>query len=240
MDEEPLYLRPRVDAALASLLRDGPFLHALCDALGSPLNVLLPEAVAENAARFQSVHRRHHLGGRVYFAHKTHRSSALVRRPAACDPAGVGIDVASLEELRHALSCGFTGDRVMATGPERAGSSSGSRPSPGGTRAHRRPRALLSSDLPRGAPPGGAGGWSPVRGPGVVVAGGRGGPRTGGLLRTPGAGPSPGRCRCRCRWSQPPSAGPPARRTAARQAGFRHVAPVWQVGDSCVLVAVKD
>jgi diaminopimelate decarboxylase len=26
--------------------------------------------------------------------------------------------VASLEELRHALSCGFTGDRVMATGPK--------------------------------------------------------------------------------------------------------------------------
>ncbi|MFF8828584.1 class I SAM-dependent methyltransferase [Streptomyces sp. NPDC015131] len=25
-----------------------------------------------------------------------------------------------------------------------------------------------------------------------------------------------------------------------RRAGFRHVAPVWQVGDSCVLVALKD
>ncbi|MGW3974495.1 class I SAM-dependent methyltransferase [Streptomyces ardesiacus] len=25
-----------------------------------------------------------------------------------------------------------------------------------------------------------------------------------------------------------------------REAGFRHVAPVWQVGDSCVLVALKD
>jgi hypothetical protein len=25
-----------------------------------------------------------------------------------------------------------------------------------------------------------------------------------------------------------------------RRAGFRHVTPVWQFGDSCVLVAVKD
>ncbi|MFF8828581.1 Y4yA family PLP-dependent enzyme [Streptomyces sp. NPDC015131] len=118
MEDAPLYLRPRVDPPLASLLRDAPFLHALCDALGSPLNVLLPEVVAQNAERFRSVYRRHHLSGRVYFAHKANRSSSPVRRLAACDPAAVGIDVASLGELRHALSCGFTGDRVMATGPK--------------------------------------------------------------------------------------------------------------------------
>ncbi|MGW3968847.1 Y4yA family PLP-dependent enzyme [Streptomyces ardesiacus] len=118
MREEPLYLRPRVDDALASLLRDAPFLHSLSDVLGSPLNVLLPEVVAENVADFQAVYRRHHLVGRVYFAHKANRSSALIRRLAACDSADVGVDVASLEELRHVLSCGFTGDRVMATGPK--------------------------------------------------------------------------------------------------------------------------
>ncbi|MEU4147454.1 Y4yA family PLP-dependent enzyme [Streptomyces parvulus] len=118
MPEHSLYLRPRTDPPLASLLQDAPFLHALCDALGSPLNVLLPEVVAANADRFRSVYRRHHLAGRVYFAHKANRSSALVRRLAACDPGVVGIDVASLGELRHALSCGFTGDRVMATGPK--------------------------------------------------------------------------------------------------------------------------
>ncbi|MGW8064003.1 Y4yA family PLP-dependent enzyme [Streptomyces ziwulingensis] len=114
----PLYLRPRVDPPLASLLGAAPFLHSLVDALGSPLNVLLPETIARNAERFRSVYRRHHLAGRVYFAHKANRSSALVRRLAAEEPAGVGVDVASLEELRHALGCGFTGDRVMATGPK--------------------------------------------------------------------------------------------------------------------------
>ncbi|MGP2441740.1 Y4yA family PLP-dependent enzyme [Streptomyces sp. JW3] len=109
-----------MDPPLAALLGDVPFLHSLVDALGSPLNVLLPEVVAENAGRFRSVYRRHHLAGRVYFAHKANRSSALVRRLAACDPAAVGVDVASLAELRHAVSCGFTGDRVMATGPKDA------------------------------------------------------------------------------------------------------------------------
>ncbi|WP_308405138.1 Y4yA family PLP-dependent enzyme [Streptomyces sp. B93] len=116
--DTPLYLRPRVDPPLAGLLRDPPFLHSLVDALGSPLNVLLPETAAENAARFRAVYRRHHLAGRVYFAHKANRSGALLRRLAVEDPAAVGVDVASLEELRHALGCGFTGDRVMCTGPK--------------------------------------------------------------------------------------------------------------------------
>ncbi|MGW5237029.1 Y4yA family PLP-dependent enzyme [Streptomyces nodosus] len=118
--DAPLYLRPRVDPPLASLLRAGTFLHSLVDALGSPLNVLLPETVAENARRFRAVYSRHRLTGRVYFAHKANRSSALVRRLAAEDVAAVGVDVASLEELRHALSCGFTGDRILATGPKDA------------------------------------------------------------------------------------------------------------------------
>ncbi|MEU9710926.1 Y4yA family PLP-dependent enzyme [Streptomyces sp. NPDC047967] len=118
--DAPLYLRPRVEAPLALLLSDRVFLHSLVDALGSPLNVLLPEALSVNVARFRAVYSRHHLVGRVYFAHKTNRSSALLRRLAAEDPAAVGVDVASVEELRHALSCGFTGDRIMATGPKDA------------------------------------------------------------------------------------------------------------------------
>ncbi|GAA4798811.1 Y4yA family PLP-dependent enzyme [Streptomyces ziwulingensis] len=116
----PLYLRPRTEPPLASLLGAGPFLHSLVDALGSPLNLLLPEVIAENAGRFRAVYRRHHLTGRVYFAHKANGSSALIRRLAAEEPAAVGVDVASLEELKHALSCGFTGDRIMATGPKDA------------------------------------------------------------------------------------------------------------------------
>ncbi len=90
----PYILRPRVDPPLASLLGAAPFLHSLVDALGSPLNVLLPESVAANAERFRAVYRRHRLAGRVYFAHKANRSSALVRRLAAEAPAAVGVDVA--------------------------------------------------------------------------------------------------------------------------------------------------
>ncbi|MGW4890476.1 Y4yA family PLP-dependent enzyme [Streptomyces murinus] len=115
---EPLCLRPRLETPLASLLDAGSFLHSLVGVLGSPLNVLLPERAAENARRFHAVYREHHLAGRVYFAHKSNRSGSLVRRLAAEVPATVGVDVASLGELRHVLGCGFTPDRIMATGPK--------------------------------------------------------------------------------------------------------------------------
>ncbi|RKN44066.1 Y4yA family PLP-dependent enzyme [Streptomyces hoynatensis] len=111
----PLYLRPRLEPPLRSLLDDGSFLHSLVDALGSPLNLLLPERLAANLADFRAIFRRHRLDGQVYYAHKANRSSALVRRLAATD---AGLDAASLGELRHALGAGFTGDRLLATGPK--------------------------------------------------------------------------------------------------------------------------
>ncbi|MFH8347348.1 Y4yA family PLP-dependent enzyme [Streptomyces sp. NPDC018045] len=111
----PLYLEPRLESRLASLLRARTFLHTLAGGLGSPLNVVLPDRVAENLAAFRAVYRKHHLSGGIFFAHKANRSSALIRRLAATEAA---VDVASLGELQHALGAGFVPDRVMATGPK--------------------------------------------------------------------------------------------------------------------------
>ncbi|WP_216586781.1 Y4yA family PLP-dependent enzyme [Streptomyces brasiliscabiei] len=115
MRDDPLYLAPRLEPRTAALLDSAPFLHGLVDALGSPLNVLLPDRTADNVRRFRSVLDRHRLAGRIFFAHKANRSSALVRRLTTTD---ADVDVASLGELRHALGSGFTGSRIMATGPK--------------------------------------------------------------------------------------------------------------------------
>ncbi|MFJ8691474.1 alanine racemase [Streptomyces roseolilacinus] len=116
---EPLYLAPRLEPRLAALLDSPAFLHPLVTALGSPLNLLLPDQIADNVRGFRDVYARHRLTGRVLFAHKANRSSALVRRLAATGPdTAVGIDVASLGELRHALGAGLTPDRIVATGPK--------------------------------------------------------------------------------------------------------------------------
>jgi diaminopimelate decarboxylase len=77
--------------------------------------VVLPDQIAANLERFRSVYGAHRLSGRVFYAHKANRSSALLRRLAATD---AGADVASLGELQHALGAGFTADRIMATGPK--------------------------------------------------------------------------------------------------------------------------
>ncbi|KOU36345.1 Y4yA family PLP-dependent enzyme [Streptomyces sp. WM6378] len=113
----PLYLEPRLEPRLASLLGATGFLRTLASGLGSPLNVVLPDQIVENLARFRAVYRKHRLSGEVFFAHKANRSSALVRRLAASRD-GTGIDVASLGEVQHALGAGFAPAQIMATGPK--------------------------------------------------------------------------------------------------------------------------
>ncbi|WP_210745020.1 alanine racemase [Nocardia flavorosea] len=116
MEPEPI-LEPRVDGLLSDVLAEPERLSAMVEALGSPLNVVVPERMAANAEHYRDVYRRHRLSGRTYFAHKANRSSAFIR----CLVAGqCGVDVASLGELRHVLAAGFPGDRIMATGPKDA------------------------------------------------------------------------------------------------------------------------
>lgn len=115
MVEPELVLKPQVDGVLREVLAAPERVRALVRALGSPLNVVVPERLPENAAAYRAVYRRHRLSGTIHFAHKANRSSALIRELAAGE---CGVDVASLGELRHVLAAGFTGDRVMATGPK--------------------------------------------------------------------------------------------------------------------------
>ncbi|GAA1611569.1 alanine racemase [Actinoplanes couchii] len=110
-----LPLTPRIGPVTQSLLAEGDLLRQLVTGLGSPVNVVLPQAVHANVAAFRAVHRRHRLGGRVHFAHKANRSAALLRELAATE---AGVDVASLGELQHALGAGFAPGRIMATGPK--------------------------------------------------------------------------------------------------------------------------
>ncbi|WP_436529002.1 Y4yA family PLP-dependent enzyme [Actinoplanes sp. HUAS TT8] len=110
-----LSLTPRIDTTIQSLLDDRDYLAELLDALGSPLAVVLPQRLQKNVTAFRETYRRHHLSGRLYYAHKANRSRALLRELAAGD---TGVDVASLGELQHALGAGFTPDRIVATGPK--------------------------------------------------------------------------------------------------------------------------
>src|SRR5579885_2710319 len=114
--KKSLLLTPRLHASIDHFLKtQSATVHQLIKALGSPLNILFPQLVRDNVESFQTVLKKHGLRGRVYFAHKTNMSDSLTRQ-LACERAF--LDVSSLNELRHGLASGFTGDRIEATGPK--------------------------------------------------------------------------------------------------------------------------
>jgi len=113
---DSLKLAPKLHPFVKEVIDNKRLLFELSHGLGSPLNLVFPQLIVENKQRFLEVFRRHQVLGKVYFAHKTNQSSSLVRQLAI--ESDSYIDVASVGELRHALTCGFTGDKIGATGPK--------------------------------------------------------------------------------------------------------------------------
>ncbi|MFD4367292.1 Y4yA family PLP-dependent enzyme [Rhodococcus sp. NPDC058521] len=111
----PVPLTPRMSDLVGDLTSESTLIASLVDALGSPLNLILPQQIRRNVDEFARTMAVHGLEGSVYYAHKANRSSALVRELADTD---ARIDVASLAELQHALGSGFAPDRIMTTGPK--------------------------------------------------------------------------------------------------------------------------
>lgn len=113
--DKPLLLRPRTSELVDRFLADRGLVRQISTACGSPVNVLFPGALKGNVNEFHMVLAKHRLNARIFFAHKATRSRSLVSQLAH---QSVSVDVASLGELRHALSCGFDGSRLEATGPK--------------------------------------------------------------------------------------------------------------------------
>lgn len=83
--------------------------------VSSPCNIIFPNILKENINHFNDVFKKHNINGKIFYAHKTNKSSAIVKEARR---ESINIDVASLNELKHALSNGFTGDNIEATGPK--------------------------------------------------------------------------------------------------------------------------
>lgn len=114
--QSALPLTARVVPGVSAVLDNRRLLTELTGALGSPLNVLLPELVTANVQGFKDAFKKLQLQGRVFFAHKCNRSDSVVRQLALSSDAC--IDVSSVNELGHALASGFEGKRIEATGPK--------------------------------------------------------------------------------------------------------------------------
>jgi diaminopimelate decarboxylase len=106
------------DPAFDALVR-GELLHELSYAFGGPFHVLLPDRFDANAAACTAVLDEEGIDGRVYYAKKANKAAVWVERCARLP--GLGVDVASAEELRAALGHGVRGDAIVVTGPAKAG-----------------------------------------------------------------------------------------------------------------------
>jgi diaminopimelate decarboxylase len=84
-------------------------------AFGSPVNLVYPHAVVDNVYKFQEVFKTHNIKGEIFYAYKANKSIAILKQLAI---SGVHVDVASERELQKALSAGFVGQRIEATGPK--------------------------------------------------------------------------------------------------------------------------
>ncbi|UGT43602.1 decarboxylase [Nocardia yamanashiensis] len=105
-----------------------PLVRAFLDAPGavedalkggsSPAHLVFPQVFAENLERLRTVLEAGVGRYRICYAHKVNQSRAFVRTAEA---AGVGIDVASPEELASAGGAGFAPERIEVTGPKGEG-----------------------------------------------------------------------------------------------------------------------
>lgn len=108
-------LAPLLAGCVRELVHGNPgLLHELTRVHGSPLHVVWPHLLQENARAMASVLEAHDLPFQLFYGAKVNKSPGLVRAARQC---GIGVDVSSLYELRDALAAGAHGAYVVATGP---------------------------------------------------------------------------------------------------------------------------
>jgi diaminopimelate decarboxylase len=110
-----LKFTPRISDTAAQFLNDKKLPFELIRAFNSPLNIIYPQETQSNITKFKAVYAKHKLFGEIFWAHKSNKAGSFATEFAA---AGIGIDVASKNELIDALAAGFRGERIEATGPK--------------------------------------------------------------------------------------------------------------------------
>lgn len=106
---------PKLNQETKNIIDNREQLKELVNCYGSPLNILFPNVMNKNISDFKEILKKHNLSGKIYYAHKCNKSNSFLKQALQNQ---INVDVASLEELKSALSNGFTGDRIEATGPK--------------------------------------------------------------------------------------------------------------------------
>jgi len=106
---------PAMHPAIERFLSNRELVTMLIDGMGSPLNIMFPEHIADNIDAFQRIYDERQLQGRIFYTSKPNKSAALKKRASLTH---VGMDVSSEGELKAALTSGMHPSRIEATGPK--------------------------------------------------------------------------------------------------------------------------
>jgi diaminopimelate decarboxylase len=107
-------IRPKVSSNLQEFINSQD-LFALKNLHEGVVHLGFPQEIKQNIDRIKKVFEGLGIELKLYLAHKSTKNQSFVKQALKC---GIGIDVASKNELISALSSGFTGERIEATGPK--------------------------------------------------------------------------------------------------------------------------
>ena len=111
-------LKPIISSWVNELVEHPQILHQLLEKYGSPVNIHYPKAMEVNYVDFQQVFGQHQIKYQVFFARKANKSKALVKK---AHELGMGIDTASLGELKDCLEMGIAPEKLVVTAAVKSG-----------------------------------------------------------------------------------------------------------------------
>lgn len=93
-------------------------MNRLLQGFSCPLNIMNLDILEENIEKFKKFYEEKGLTGKIQFAQKSTKSESAIRKALKTR---INMDVASEGELVMALSKGFSGDKIIGTGPKMIG-----------------------------------------------------------------------------------------------------------------------
>lgn len=106
---------PKLNKETKLMIDNEEKMFELANCYGSPCNILFPSVMNQNIKKFENIFEKYNLVGKIFFAHKCNKSNSFLKQALNNN---INVDVASLEELKSALSNGFIGEKIEATGPK--------------------------------------------------------------------------------------------------------------------------
>lgn len=107
-------IRPKISTNLQNFITTQD-LFALKNLHHGVVHLGFPQEMEPNIDRIKAIFENLGIELKLYLAHKATKNKSFVKHALKC---GIGIDVASINELISALGSGFTGDKIEATGPK--------------------------------------------------------------------------------------------------------------------------